>query len=242
MVQRNAGNPTPDVVFWVRSEPGDSDPAAVGRYIHDRYYSLSQYADFWATYGGKPLMLTTNLLPDELAGPFTLRKQWGLQPSLATQEWSFLQDYPQNVAYRSDGVAEQVSVCTAKQKDYISHKDTATSRQGGQTYANQWSRAFQVQPVTVMLTWWNEWIAQRQDGFNGDGTPNFVDEFDGGTYKASSLGTELFADMLVEFSRDIEPQAAGQAGGHGTKYLDWTTAYVSAYKSGQPMPQGLTGY
>lgn len=30
-----------------------------------------------------------------------------------------------------------------------------------------------------MLTWWNEWIAQRQAN-DGDGNPQFVDEYGSG--------------------------------------------------------------
>lgn len=33
-----------------------------------------------------------------------------------------------------------------------------------------------------------------------------------------------------------------QVTSHGSKYLDWTTQYISAYKMNQPIPGGLTGY
>ena len=48
--------------------------------------------------------------------------------------------------------------------------------------------------------------------------------------------------MIIEYSRDIEPQDPTQPSGHGSKYLDWTTQYVAAYKGNQGMPGGLTGY
>lgn len=107
-----------------------------------------------------------------------MRKMWGLQSKLADGEWSFLQDAPQNVA-SSGSVVEQVSVCTAKQGSYISDKSTATSREEGKTFQTQWQRAFDVKPKVVLLTWWNEWMAQRQAD-DGAGNPQFVDNFDGG--------------------------------------------------------------
>ena len=128
-------------------------------------------------------MLTTDALPNELAQYFTLRKMWGLQSTLAEGEWSFMQDAPQNVGM-ANGVAEEVSVCTAKQSSYISDETTATSRQEGATFQAQWGRAFDVKPKVVMLTWWNEWIAQRQAD-DALGNPQFVDEFDSG--KSSSM-------------------------------------------------------
>lgn len=46
-------------------------------------------------------------------------------------------------------------------------------------FADQWARAFEIHPKVVMLTWWNEWVAQRQAN-DGDGNPQFVDEYDSG--------------------------------------------------------------
>lgn len=132
------------------------------------------------TLGGKPLLLTTDTLPGALENSFTLRKMWGLQSSLDDREWSFLQDPPQNVASGSDGQPEQVSVSAAKQADYMTNKATATPRNQGETLQTQWRRAFEVRPKVVMLTWWNEWIAQRQAD-DASGNPQFVDNYDSGT-------------------------------------------------------------
>lgn len=165
-------------MFWVRTGADDSDPAAVGRFVRDRYYGNPDYSDFWSTLSGKALLLTTDTLPDELAQNFTLRKMWGLQSSLANGEWSFLQDAPQNVGMK-DSVPEQVSVCTAKQESYMTDKATATPRKQGKTYQSQWQRAFDVHPKVVMLSWWNEWMAQRQAD-DVSGNPQFVDNYDGG--------------------------------------------------------------
>jgi hypothetical protein len=171
------------VVFWIGTASTDADPSAVGRFVQDRYYSNSTYADLWVTYEGKPLLLTTDTLPSELAGDFTMRKMWGLQTSLANGEWSFLQDVPQNIG-TMDGIAEEISVCVAKQATYISDKVTATSREQGQTFAAQWAKAFDIHPKVVMLTWWNEWMAQRQAN-DANNNPQFVDEYDSGSWAIS---------------------------------------------------------
>ena len=78
-----------------------------------------------------------------------------------------------------DGVAEEISVCVAKQANYMSDKATATPRNQGQTFADQWEQAFDIHPKVVMLTWWNEWMAQRQAN-DANGNPQFVDEYDSG--------------------------------------------------------------
>ena len=87
-----------------------------------------------------------------------------------------------------DGVAEEISVCIAKQATYMSDKATATPRNQGQTFADQWAKAFDVHPKVVMLTWWNEWMAQRQVN-DANGNPQFVDEYDSG----NSAMTRLFS-------------------------------------------------
>ena len=107
-----------------------------------------------------------------------MRKMWGLQSTLAEQEWSFLQSAPQNVAM-SGGAPEQISVCTAKQADYMTDKASATPRNQGATYQSQWQTAFNVKPKVVMLTWWNEWMAQRQAD-DANGNVQFVDNYDSG--------------------------------------------------------------
>lgn len=40
-------------------------------------------------------------------------------------------------------------------------------------------KSFEIHAQVVMLTWWNEWIAQRQAN-DGNGNPQFVDEYGSG--------------------------------------------------------------
>lgn len=214
---RASGGSTPYVVPWVGSHADSADPAATGRATWDAFYAPGGHDDLFVSYEGKPLLLTTDTLPDELRTHFTLRKMWGLQNQLAEQEWSFLQDYPQNVGM-SGGTAEQLAVCVALQKSYMTDP-SAVGRLGGRTFQSQWRRAFEVRPRVAVLTWWNEWVAQR-----------FEDE----------AGNTRFVDNYNEpLSRDIEPQDAEQPGSHGDLYYRWMREYIAAYKDHAPFPEGL---
>lgn len=97
---------------------------------------------------------------------------------------------------------------------------SAIWRRGGLTLQEQWRRAFQVRPRITVLTWWNEWIAQR-----------FLDE----------RGNTRFVDNYhSSASRDLEPQDPGQPGGNGDRYYRWTRQYIAAYKDHAAFPEGLT--
>ncbi|WP_162942747.1 hypothetical protein [Cryobacterium soli] len=214
LTMRAEGLDTPHVVFWNRTSSAEPDPAFAGIGIRDEFYAPGTYDELFVEWGGKPLMLATDVVPTSLATTFTQRKMWGLQPSLGSSEWSFLQPHPQQVAM-TGGMPEQVTVATAFQESYMSHPLTATPRRGGTTFASQWQRAFDVRPKIVTVTWWNEWIAQRFE--NGSGQTQFVDNF------------------TNEYSRDIEPSS----GPLGSRYLDYLTDYITAYKAHDPFPLGL---
>ena len=98
--------------------------------------------------------------------------------------------------------AEEISVCVAKQATYMSEKATATSRQQGQTLADQWAKAFDTHPKVVMLTWWNEWMAQRQAN-DVNGNPQFVDEYDSGKSAMSLLSSALAVADSISYSSRV---------------------------------------
>ncbi|TXK18481.1 hypothetical protein [Homoserinibacter sp. GY 40078] len=214
LTMRHEGIDTPHVVFWNRTSPAEADPGFAGKGIRDEFYTPGTYDELFVEWDGKPLMLGTDTTPTALDADFTQRRMWGLQPSLAAGEWSFLQPYPQSVAMNGAD-PEQLSVATAFQESYMSHPLTATPRRGGITFATEWQRAFDVRPKIVTLTWWNEWIAQR-----------FEDEY----------GNTRFVDNFTdEYSRDIEPSS----GPLGDRYLDYMEGYIAAYKAHDPFPTGL---
>lgn len=215
MEMRKAGEKTPGIVFWCQNK--DSDRASNGVKIYDLFYKPSKYDELFVYWSGKPLLLTTSDPTDAgnrtLLNYFTCRKMWGLQRTLASKEWSFLQDEPQNVSMNGNQ-AEQLSVSVAHQETYMSYP-TATTRRKGKTFQEQWRRAFSVRPKVVTITWWNEWMAQR-----------FVDE---------NGQTRFVDDYTREASRDIEPMK----GGHGDLYYQFMKTYVEMYKSHGDFPENL---
>jgi len=211
---RSEGLKTPALVFWSNSgELNATDYDAVVVDTWKTFYESGEYADLFVYWEGKPLLITTGAFPESMNDNFTFRKMGGLETKLKEKEWSFLQPTPQNITM-NNGQPEQVSVSAAYQRSYMTNDD-AVGRFGGKTFQVQWKRAFSVQPKIVLLTWWNEWIAQLSKDNNGAIT--FVDNYN------------------PDFSRDIEPMK----GGHGDQYYQWMIQYITAFKEGQPFPENL---
>ena len=92
----------------------------------------------------------------------------------------------------------------------------------GKNFAEQWKRAFEIDPPFVWVTGWNEWIAGRFDSkfpLAGSGPVTFCDEFN------------------QEYSRDIEPMK----GGHGDSYYYQLVASIRRYKGVRPIPPVKSG-
>ena len=198
---RKEGKKTPYIVLWNR---GEDEGWKVTNAMYDKFFLQEKYKDLWVYWNKKPLFLTTNIT----ASPerdITVRKMWGLQSSLGSKEWTFLQK--NNT--RKGSSNEQMTVGVAMQRTYMSNTATATGRNHGITFYNQWKNAFAAKPKVVTITWWNEWAAQRQP--NGA----FTDAYN------------------TEYSRDIEPMS----GGHGDQYYQWMKQYIAAYKAGKSCPR-----
>lgn len=188
--------------------------------LYDIFYSKPQYDKYWYTWEGKPLILTDQsgfaALPDSVKNRFTARYSWAWQTG--NQQWPWLANYPQTEGYvMSNGnrVNEQVSVSTAQHahtkigKSYHNGKQPAYDNKGlceetpqGLFFNEQWQRVFALKPPVVMITQWNEWMAQRfiikQSYETGYVRP-------GGEAK---IGESYFVDVFnQEFSRDIEPSS-----------------------------------
>ncbi|MDR0328374.1 MAG: hypothetical protein LBI05_08780 [Planctomycetaceae bacterium] len=156
---------------------------------------------------------------------FTFRKpqpDYFIGPT-GPNQWSWLEVYPQHGFYTSENMpdkdgniknVEQVSVGIAQNAvdgklGVLSHPRAhgRSFHDGvqpppeqcdftGRNFAEQWERAFQLDPEFVFITGWNEWIASRFSNtapFHGasEQAVNFVDLFN------------------REFSRDIEPMKEG---------------------------------
>ena len=205
MTMRAEGLGTPYVVFWAGVSAGP-----LYQELYDRYI-LSDWSDCFVYWDGKPFLLTTHVFPQDFPLPdlFTVRRMWGLNGA-STYGWSYLNPESKVTSYGPDGEAEQVGVCIAAQRNYMSAD--AIGRRHGITFYTQWYYAFMIRPKVVTVCWWNEWTAQRIP--DGQGGFNFTDEY------------------TQEMSRDAEPME----GGHGDAYYQYLVGYISAYKGGLDCP------
>lgn len=209
------GLDSPKIILW--------SPWELAVELYEHYYSKPAHASAWLYLndgqGPKPMYVTTQefeRVSPEIKRALTIRRMWGLKNKMADGEWSFLSKHPQPVCLGPEKRPEQVVVCVAHQAEYMSNEKTATPRAQGRTFQKQWSRAFEIRPQFVTITWWNELMAQRQ--------------------KDGSGGRIQFVDMYKpEFSRDIEPVKAP----YGDMYYRFMRDYIHAYKEGKPMPQNL---
>ncbi len=153
-------------------------------------------------------------------------------------QWAWLEVYPQHGFYTLDEngnpVIEQVAVGTAQNavdgklgvlsnphshgRSFHDGSEPSSEEQDftGKNFAEQWQRAFELDPKFVFVTGWNEWIMGRFDEtapFHGVGVVSFVDQFN------------------TEFSRDIEPMI----GGHEDAYYYQFIANNRRFKGTRPV-------
>jgi hypothetical protein len=232
---RREGGQTPQIAFlcpfW--------DAKKVARELWEQLYSPGLYPDLWFRWEGKPLILAdpaqTDLGP-EVRSRFTFRKpqpDYFIGPT-GPDQWGWLEVHPQHVFTNAAGAPEQMAVGVAQNaadgklsvlsnprslgRSFHDGREPAPADcdYSGRNFAEQWRRAFQVDPEFIFLTGWNEWIAMRFDhrtSFHATGPVTFVDEFNG------------------EFSRDIEPVK----GGHGDDYYYQMIANIRRYKGVRPL-------
>ena len=175
---------------------------------------------------------------DHLIRFFTFRKP---QPDYfegprGPGEWGWLEVYPQHAFYQTPGVPEEVTVGAAQnaEADKLSvftnprsrgrsfHDGRQPGPEGqdftGRNVAEQWKRAFKLDPAFIFITGWNEWVAGRY-GTNtmplyGTGPVTFVDTFS------------------REYGRDIEPMK----GDHGDNYYYQMVANIRRFKGARSLP------
>jgi hypothetical protein len=229
---RREGGRTPQIAFMVNTQAGET-----AEEIYRDLYEPGLYRELWFQWKGKPLLICD---PAE-ASPavrefFTLRRaHWPLTMEDTENAWHWEATYPQPYGYADDpNVPEQVNVSVAQNlgfgpKHTVENMSSGKARgrgfhdgkpdasadaiASGRNFAEQWTRAYELDPPFVMVTGWNEWIAGR---FERPGEPvAFVDQFD------------------REFSRDIEPMK----GGHGDNFYYQLVAGIRRYKGAPALPK-----
>jgi hypothetical protein len=230
---RADGGDTPQVLFLC---PFGISKAVVETLYAD-LYGQGLYQDLWFKWKGKPLIMANrDGLSQQLLNFFTFRAPipgYNTAPS-GTNQWSWLQVYPQHVFPSSDDPKEQMAVGVG-QNAWGNHMPAAFSEANtfgrswhngskdpraqayryGFNFQEQFDRALEVDPSFVFVTGWNEWIAMRLAEFNGVSDPvMFVDAYN------------------QEYNRDMEPMA----GGSRDDYYYLLTDYVRRYKGASAPP------
>ena len=232
---RREGIPTPEITFLSNTNSG-----LIMNQLFDQFYSKGLYKELWFYWDGKPLIMGNFNDPDLLETVkdfFTIRYSWAwTSTSNEPDHWQWLDQYPQRWGWSEDpSIPEQITVSVAhhpenplgtsyhngKQPPVDLFYHTKYTGQGLQ-FAEQWKRALEVDPEVIMVTQWNEWIAQR-----------FIWDKGHGTYGGRPIknGDSFFVDALSqEFNRDIAPMK----GGHTDNYYYQLVTNIRKFKGMEP--------
>ena len=209
------------------------------------FYSQNLFPDLWFRWKGKPLIMVAPLgkgeqVPDHIGSFFTVRESWAWTPGGwygdGHDKWPWLDNFPQNYGWHEDPKRPEEMVAEVAQ-----HATTSIGRSSlaqreppvddlrltpdtakGLCFAQQFTRALQVDPELIFVTGWNEWTAGHYVGNGktfagrpqGNGGTFFVDEYN------------------EEFSRDIEPEQGRLQDNYYYQLVD----YVRRYKGTRSVP------
>ena len=241
---RRQGNPTPQIAFITHAGPGQT----VTR-LYDDVYSKGLYPDLWFQWDGKPLILGEKTgkmdngtpMDPKVVDFFTWRDSWAWDPG--QDKWQWIDKYPQRPGWHVDPTKpEEVPVSVAGHpvdslgRSYHSDEQwghgteppvdshfLAADVNNGIQFDQQWQQALKIDPQFVLVTGWNEWVAQR---FLADGPRPFAGHMIG-------KGDTFFVDNYnEEFSRDAMPMK----GGYGDDYYMQLVDGIRRFKGVRPIP------
>ena len=229
---RAEGGKTPQITFMLNTNA----KGAADNLWRD-LYSTHQYDELLFHLDGKPLLIgdPNEITNETIRAALTLRKaHWPFEMKNTEKAWHWEAAYPQPYGYVDDpNQPEQVNVSVAqnlsrKPDAHVANMSSGEARgrsfhngkieedlatDEGRNFAEQWERAYELDPPYVMITGWNEWIAGRWD--RGKNSHVFVDQYD------------------REYSRDIEPMK----GGHLDNYYLQAIEGIRRYKGAQELPK-----
>jgi hypothetical protein len=230
-----AGMRAPRIAFLANSHS-----AKTVEHIYQTFYKSGKGRDHWYHWLGKPLLLTPpDGLSEEVKAFFTIRHSWAWTKDQqwfgdGRDKWPWLDHHPQTPGWHASAdQPEQITVCVAQHPISTIGRSFHNGKQpppdqwrssAGLCFAEQWQRAREVDPPFVLITGWNEWIAQR-----------FIDKDGHMTMAGRKLrpGDSYFVDQFSEeFSRDIEPMK----GGFGDAYYYQMIDNIRRYKGTRALP------
>ena len=235
MQMRKEGIATPKILFFATL-------GSVVNEIYDTFYAESLYSDLWFKWDGKPVIfgnIKDSVLRNDVKDFFTIKYSWAwTNAKTEPNHWQWLDTYPQDYGWSTDpAIPEQICVSVASHPNnsignsYSSgmeptvNSDYLTAYTGqGLHFAEQWKRALTIDPPIIMVTQWNEWIAQR-----------FTQPSNQTTYagRPTIEGNTHFVDVFTEeFNRDMAPMK----GGHTDNLYYQLISNIRKYK-GMAAPQ-----
>ena len=241
---RRQGNPTPQIAFLTHGQTVKTVTT-----LYNDYYAKGLYKDLWFQWDGKPLILGDqngkaadgSALDPKIVDFFTWRQSWAWDPG--QDKWQWLDKYPQRAGWHTDpNVPEEVPVTVAGHatqslgRSYhsdeqwghgteppVDEQSRTPDSDKGLQFAQQWQRALQIDPQFILVTGWNEWVAQR---FLAGGPGTFAG-------RPQAKGDSFFVDNFnEEFSRDVMPMK----GGYGDNYYLQMVAGIRRFKGVPPAP------
>ncbi|HVJ20787.1 MAG TPA: hypothetical protein VM686_35500 [Polyangiaceae bacterium] len=239
---RANGNPTPAIAFLANS----SSDATV-QHLYDELYAKQECQGLWFTVQGKPLMMAARGggLSAAAQDFFTFRQSWAWTDpngwfADGQDKWPWLDNHPQKWGWHSSadepeempvGVAQHPTgnygrSYHAGQQPALDANYVTADTAAGLGFQEQWDRVHEVKPPVVLVTQWNEWIAQRfvKCGQYDTGATHFMGR------ELACGDSHFIDDFNQEFSRDIEPMR----GGHEDAYYYQLVANVRRYKGARP--------
>ncbi|MBC6996613.1 hypothetical protein QWY85_09145 [Neolewinella lacunae] len=208
--------------------------------IYAEFYAPGLYPDLWFRWKGKPLLMgNPEGLSPEIQEFFNFRRSWAWTKGQewfgdGKDKWPWIDHYPQQYGWHdSPGVPEQIVVASAQHPVSNIGRSFHAGRQPapdsidpgrGLFFAEQWRRAWEVDPEFVFITGWNEWVAMRFT----DGRAKQI------MGKPVQPGDTYFVDQYnEEFSRDIEPMRGGFTDNYYYQMVDG----IRRYKGTRPPQQ-----
>jgi len=213
--RKRLGLKYPKLVFLCASSSEE-----VSLHLYNKWYKDKPENDhYWFYWNDKPLLLMNydarNTCDQAVKDFFTLRGSWAWEEG--EDKWPWLAYYPQNYNYSKETgkkVYEQMTVASAMHpsskigKSYRNGSEPSVDKYGltsvtprGYFFEEQFKQAIKIHPRVLMITQWNEWMAQRFVTTQS----NIGLTRPGATPKA---GETYFVDVYnQEFNRDLEPSS-----------------------------------
>ena len=213
--------------------------------LYNVYYSKDKYKDVLYEVDGKPLILCPDsAMTNEYREFFTQRYCWAWKTG--ENRWPWLDETGTGGwgPGSSQKNLEQMSVSAAGHPtqnigksysmEYGQPSNSQFETEKGIRFSEQWEVAIEADPQFVLVTQWNEWIAQR-----------FITGEDGGSQMQGNSytknGESYFVDLLsAEYSRDIAPMKNTDGKGYGDNYYYLLANYVRLFKGARKIPTYTT--